>query len=78
MLGSHAYYLVERLMDPATVSACYASPPSKLAAVFFAPKLPCGAQMMRRLIEYGTDQEQFVHLMPARIAEFTARDKGLK
>lgn len=67
-------HCAERWIDPADVIECYATPPADIAAFFFAPKLPYGAQIMRRLMEHGTCSNAYIANAPERVAEFAKRD----
>lgn len=54
--GSYAY---ERWINPLDVIETHPVP-TKMAAFFFQPKLPYDAQTMRKLMDYGTMQDQFI------------------
>ena len=70
-------HCAERWIDPTDVLECYAEPPADIAAFFFAPKLPYGAQTIRRLMEYGTCSAGRAGNIPECVAEFTARDAAV-
>jgi hypothetical protein len=74
-LMSWAQSAAERWIDPATVIAVYEKPPTRLAAFFFAEKLPYDAHTMRRLMEHGTLQDQFIEHHAERVAMFKERDE---
>lgn len=72
VLSEDASFAYERWINPADVARVYDSP-AKLAAVFFAPKLPHDARTMLRLIEHGTMSDRFIDFAPERVAEWKAR-----
>jgi hypothetical protein len=53
-------YCCERWINPDEIIEAYSEPPTKLAELFFAPKLPYDAQTMRQLMAYGTLSESYV------------------
>jgi hypothetical protein len=75
VLMSWAQSAAERWVDPATVIAVYEKPPTRLAAFFFAEKLPYDAHTMRRLMEQGTVQDSYIEKHAERVAMFKERDE---
>ena len=67
VLSQGATHAFERWIDPASITAVFESP-SKLAAFFFAPAIPYDAQVMRRLMAYGTICERYIDSAPATAA----------
>ncbi len=69
VLSSSMQGAFERWIDPLSVIEVHDTPPAALLA-FFAGPLPCDAQTLRRVMEHGTVQDQFIDQVPARIAQF--------
>jgi hypothetical protein len=76
VLSMNASSAYERWVDPATVREVYEKPPTKLTTFFFQPILPYRVEVMRRLIEHGTLQEQFMDSAEERVEMFKSRGAG--
>lgn len=66
VLSDDCSFVFERWVNPADVRRIIASP-SKMAAFFFAPELAYDAQMIRRLMAYGTLSEAYVEKAAERV-----------
>jgi hypothetical protein len=77
VLMSWAQSAAERWVDPATVIAVFEKPPTRLAAFFFAEKLPYDVHTMRRLMEQGTVSDSYIENHADRVAMFKERDEIL-
>lgn len=74
VLSSSGLSAYERWVKPDWVLECYGAPPTKLAAFFFQPRIPYDGPTMRRLMDHGTVQDQFIEQHADRVAMFKERD----
>lgn len=72
VLSFDANHTYERWVNPDDVIEIF-NAPTKLAAFFFAPSLPCTGQTMRKLMEHGTISERYIDNLPQRLPEMMKR-----
>lgn len=72
-MGTHCY---ERWVNPDDVTQTHPEAPTKLAAFFFAPKLPYDVHTMRRLMAHGTIADSYIDNAPERVADWQAREQA--
>ena len=78
VLHASAGFAFERWVNPDDITEAYDAPPAAMAAFFFVPALPYDAQTMRRLMEHGAIQNQFVDQHANRVAMFVEHNKLAK